>query len=402
MVRVRYRLSARTVERVREPGVLLDGNGLRLRVTIRGEGEDKRILKRWLLRVMVDGKDKEVGLGAYPGVSLEQARAGAEESRQAAKRGESLGSLRASSVTFRQAFEKVWEAKQETLSNKKHKAQWEATMRDYVFPQIGDKDVADIRAGDIVDVLRPIWTTKPETARRVLQRMEFVFKAAIRREWRDRASPTIGVREELGSMRKMAQHFRALPYAELPAFYAKLKSLPPTSTRLCLMWVVLTACRSGEARHARLEEIPDEGGNSISGRWVIPAERTKMRRPHNVPLSGAARDVLEKAKELQKPRNCSLIFPGPLKCEALSDMSMTKTLRDMGLAERTTVHGFRSSFRTWAAEVAKARPEVAEAALGHAIKDKVEAAYRRADYFDERRKLMAAWADYVQLPAKRK
>jgi integrase len=349
---------------------------------------------------MVDGKDKEVGLGAYPGVSLERARKGAEESRQAAKRGESLGSLQESSVTFRQAFEKVWEAKQETLSNKKHKAQWEATMRDYVLPRIGDKDVAEIRAGDIVDVLRPIWTAKPETARRVLQRMEFVFRAAIRREWRDRASPTIGVREELGSMRKMAQHFRALPYAELPAFFAKLKSLPPTPARLCLMWVVLTACRSGEARHATWEEILDVG-NLTSSRWHVPAERTKMRRPHIVPSNGAAREVLEKAKKLPKPRNCMLIFPAPLTGNALSDMSMTKTLRDMGLAERTTVHGFRSSFRTWAAEVAKARPEVAEAALGHAIKDKVEAAYRRADYLDERRDLMAAWVDYLQLPAKR-
>jgi integrase len=158
-----------------------------------------------------------------------------------------------------------------------------------------------------------------------------------------------------------------MPYQDVPAFMQQLRAMAPTPARLCLQWLVLTACRSGEARHSSWNEIVD-------GTWIMPAERTKMRRLHVVPLPDAAQVVLEEAKRL--PGACptqALIFPGYMG-SPLSDMALTKTLRDLGHAKQATVHGFRSSFRTWAAEVAMARPEVAEAALAHAVRNKVEAA----------------------------
>ena len=179
-----------------------------------------------------------------------------------------------------------------------------------------------------------------------------------------------------------------MPYQDVPAFMEQVRAMAPTPARLCLQWLILTACRSGEARHSIWNEIVD-------GTWIMPAERTKMRRLHVVPLPNAAQAVLEEAKRL--PGACptqALIFPGYIG-SPLSDMALTKILRDLGFAEQATVHGFRSSFRTWAAEVAKARPEVAEAALAHAVRDKVEAAYRRAAYLEERRQLMQAWASYT-------
>src|SRR5262245_31148453 len=380
---VRHQLRAKQVKKLDAPGVYQDGGGLQLRVRDTGA-------KFWVLRVTAKGKRRDKGLGSFPDVSLEEARARADAVRRAIESGVPTPATRTEvGITLKEAFDTCWMSKRQTLTNAKHRQQWENTMATYVFPKIGHMSVADIRAGEIVDVLRPIWTIKPETARRILQRLEFVFRAAIRREWREHASPTIGVREELGSMRKVAKHFRSMSYQDVPAFLALLRKLPPTPARLCLQFVILTACRSGEARFAVWTEI-------VGGQWIIPAERTKMQRQHIiVPLSDAARELLELARNLPRPTGCHLIFPGCMTCNPLSDMAMTKSLRDLAFAEVTTVHGFRSSFRTWCAEVAKCRPEVAEAALAHAVKDKVEAAYRRAEYLEERRALMGKWGKFL-------
>jgi integrase len=379
---VRHQLRAKQVEKLAAPGVYQDGGGLQLRVRNTGA-------KFWVLRTTAKGKRRDKGLGSFPNVSLEEARAKADAVRRAIKSGVPTPATRTElGITLKEAFDTCWRSKRLTLTNAKHRQQWESTMATYVFPKIGHMSVADIRAGEIVDVLRPIWATKPETARRILQRLEFVFRAAIRREWRERASPTVGVREELGSMRKVAKHFRSLSYQDVPAFLSLLRNLSPTPARLCLQFVVLTACRSGEARFAVWTEI-------VGGQWIIPAERTKMRRQHIVPLSDAAKEVLELARNLPRATGCHLIFPGSMTCNPLSDMAMTKSLRDLGFAEAATVHGFRSSFRTWCAEVARCRPEVAEAALAHTIKDKVEAAYRRAEYLEERKALMSKWGRFL-------
>jgi hypothetical protein len=220
---VRHQLRAKQVEKLAAPGVYQDGGGLQLRVRDTGA-------KFWVLRVTAKGKRSDKGLGSFPNVSLEEARAKADAVRRAIKSGVPIPATKTEvGITFKEAFDICWRSKRQTLTNVKHRQQWESTMATYVFPKIGHTSVADIRAGEIVDVLRPIWATKPETARRILQRVEFVFRAAIRREWRDRASPTVGVREELGSMRKVAKHFRSMSYQDVPAFMALLRKLPQTS-----------------------------------------------------------------------------------------------------------------------------------------------------------------------------
>jgi integrase len=240
----------------------------------------------------------------------------------------------------------------------------------YVLPAIGARPVADVRPPEIIAIIEPLWRDKHVTASRLLQRIHSVFEHAIVTELRERASPCTGVAKQLGAKREAPRHFRALPYADVPALMARLRAMPATPARLCLMWTILTACRAGEGRLAVAEEV-------AGLQWTIPAERTKMRRPN-----------------LPRPEGCRFLFPTP-SGEALSDMSMTMLVRKLGLAEATTVHGLRSSFRDWAGEAAKAREVVAEACLAHVVSDKTVAAYARATYLEERRELMAAWGGYL-------
>jgi integrase len=291
-------------------------------------------------------------------------------------------------VTFRAAFDAYFEAKRKSLSNKKHAEQWRSTMTTYVFPTLGRRAVADIGADDVLGVLSPIWLAKPETAKRVLQRMEAVFKSAILRGHRERASPCVGVAQELGTRHRKPINHRALPYADVPAFVADLRAGKRSSARLALEWLILTATRSGETRLATWNEI-----NEKAALWTIPASRMKARREHVVPLSARCLAILREARALHP--GATLVFPGRNPDAPLSDMTLTKILRDMGYADRATVHGFRSTFKVWCAEVAKVRDEVSEAALAHVIPEKVRAAYLRTDFLDERRDLMAKWVAHV-------
>ena len=366
-----------------------DGRGLYLLVTESGA-------RRWLLRTVVKGgRRREFGLGSLLDVSLEDARRIASEMRRAARRGEDPRSEQrrrsVGAVSFRQAFDSFFQLKRQSLRNAKHLAQWPSTMETYVFPYIGDRPVGEITSGEVLATLEPIWHAKPETAKRVLQRMRAVFEAAILRNWRERASPCVGVAQALGGTghRKVVHH-RALPYEQAPTFLKRLQAGRSHAVlKLAMEWLVLTATRSGETRKATWSEI-DLRRNV----WSIPPEHMKNKKGHVIPLTPRCLDILAAARQFVN--GSDLIFANPNTHKVLSDMAFTKILRDLHLDDVATAHGFRSSFRDWATEVEKVREVVAEAALAHSIRDRTEAAYRRTDYLEERRGLMERWAQYLQ------
>ncbi len=391
MARKANQLTAVQVRNLTKAGKYEDGSGLRLVVSDHGA-------RNWVLRASVDGRRREFGLGGYPDVSLEQARRKAEEKRVDLRSGSSPQTVKLSSgraavpidrITFRMAFAQYYATKEKTLSNEKHREQWRSTMNTYVFPFIGDTAVQDVTGPDIRKLLLPIWNAKQETARRVLQRVKVVFAFTIFNGWRATANPCEGVKEAMHSEPRCVEHYRAMPYTNVPAFVRDLQELKSwPETKLAFEWLILTATRSGETRGARWDEI-DEKRNT----WVIPAERMKKRKKHIVPLCGRCLEILGSAKALQ--RRSVLIFPSQ-QGGVLSDMTLTKLLRDHGYAGVATAHGFRSSFRDWCAEVAKVDEDVAEAALAHEVKDKTKAAYKRAQFLEERRVLMQRWDDYLQ------
>lgn len=377
--RVEKKLTALRVKALRDVGKYEDGGGLRLIVEPSGA-------KRWVVRVTINGKRIERGLGAVPEVTLEAARVKALDIKRAAKDGVDVRvEERARAVagtTFRQMFEISFAQREKQLSNAKHLKQWSATMEAYVFPVIGDVAVSDVTTAQVLDVLTPIWFDKAETAKRVIQRMETVFKSAIVRGIRERASPCVGIAEELGTKHREVEHHASMPWRDIPQFLAKLRnpaSRQQPMTALAFEFLILTATRSGETRGALWSEI-----DLPSATWVIPKERMKARSPHRVPLSARCLDILSLARQL-KPES-TLIFEASKRDRPMSDMTFTKHLRDKAID--ATPHGFRSSFKVWAAEHAKAQHEVSEAALAHAIPSKVVAAYLRTDFLPERRPLM--------------
>ena len=261
-------------------------------------------------------------------------------------------------------------------------------MEAYVFPKIGDVPVADVTTGQVIDVLTPIWFDKPETAKRVLQRIETVFKSAIVRGIRVRASPCVGVAAELGTKHREVTHHASLEWVRVPAFISLLRNdggRRRMVTALALEYLILTATRSGETRGADWSEI-----DLVSAIWSIPKERMKARSAHKIPLSTRAIEILEEARRVT-PKS-ELIFEAFKPGRPLSDMTFTKLLRDLQID--ATAHGFRTSFKVWAAERARAPNEVSEAALAHANPNKVVAAYLRTDFFEEPKTLMAAWAEH--------
>ena len=314
-----------------------------------------------MVRVTIHGKRMERGLGSFPTVSLDEARSKAADFRAHAKQGRDLAYERkiaeAKSTTFKQAFKAFYQIKSKTLSSAKHAKQWQSTMETYVFPKIGMRPVADVTAAEILEVLSPIWFDKPETARRVLQRMEAVFKSAILRGSRTLASPCIGVVQELGTRHRIVAHHTSLPWAETTEFLATLKTRKClVSTRLAFEFLILTAARSGEVRGARWSEMA-----LAQKEWRILACQMKGRAAHTVPLSLRAMEILQEIRALHL--ESALVFPATSGCQ-LSDMTFTKLIRDMEYGKRATAHGFRSSFKVWAAEVAKVRDEVRLSALG--------------------------------------
>ena len=381
---VQHKLSAVRVKALKAPGKYEDGGGLRLVVGPNGG-------KHWVIRVTVSGRRLERGLGTYPDVSLDAARDAAAKARKAAEvnldikaeeRREALAAM-----TFRDMFKITLAQREKQLSNAKHLQQWTSTMDAYVYPTIGNVPVGDVTTTQVLKVLSPIWFSKPETARRILQRMEAVFKSAIVRGARKTASPCIGVTEELGTKHRVVNHHASMPWPQVPQFIVRLHNSGPRRfrvTSLALEFLILTATRSGETRGALWSEIDLDRAT-----WVIPFERMKAREEHRIPLSQRCLEILSEVRAMF-PRS-QLVFPSKGGAP-LSDMTLTKVLRDLGL--EATPHGFRSSFKVWSSERAKVPHEVSEAALAHSFGSKVVAAYLRTDFLEDRRPLMAAWADY--------
>jgi len=392
-----HRLSPTFVRTCKMPGVYMDGGGLRLRVMPNGS-------RTWIMRITVRGVRRDISIGPLATLSLAKARGKAQDIREAVADGrdpvteqqvwrrppkapsEVIGT--SERPTFEACWQAYWTVKEPQLSNGKHRDQWVSTMKTYVLPHIGHRAIADIKPGEIMDLLKPIWHKKEETARRVLQRIDSVFVSAITRELRDKASPCTGVARELGNRRNNPIHHAALPYGEVASFIRKLRERAgPLASRLAFEFLVLTATRSGETRGAAWSEM------DLTARlWTIPAHRMKARAEHIVPLSDRAAAILETARAAFP--DSSLCFPNA-RGVRFSDMVFTKALRDMGLGERATAHGFRTSFKTWAAETG-VRDEVSEAALAHTDPNPVRAAYRRTTFLDERRVVMQAWAEVAE------
>ena len=347
---------------------------------------------------MVHGRRRDIGLGPYPAVSLARAREIAHDNRTAvsesrdpvAEKRMARATARkpAPSVpTFAEAASRVIELRRPTWSNPKHAAQWQSTLRTYAFPWIGHKAVDAISSADVMDVLTPIWTGKPETASRVRQRMETVMDWVISKGYRLDNPSGRSLLKVLPKTGRLKEHHRALPYGQVPwALEQVRESSANISTKLAFEFLVLTAARSGEVRAAEWSEL-DWG----SATWEIPAARMKARRPHRVPLSGRAVEILRQALELVDGQG--LIFPATHSGRPMSEMAFTALLRRLQIL--AVPHGFRTSFRNWVAECTAAPWAVAEAALAHSVGNSTEAAYMRSDLFDQRWALMGAWADYV-------
>lgn len=392
-------LTALEVGRITAPGMHAVGTVAGLHLLVKPTGA-----RSWILRATVGGKRRDIGLGGYPDVPLADAHRKAREARETIERGEdpilaraqaksALKATQAAAITFDRAAELFIDAKGDEWRNAKHRAQWKATLDTYASPKIGAMLVADVKSADVLAVLSPIWREKTETASRLRGRIEAVISYAVQAGYRPQGLNPARWKGNLDMLlptrSKVARvvHHAALPYAEMGGFMAELKKHSGMGAA-ALRFAILTATRSGEVRGATWAEIDAEAAV-----WIIPAERMKAGKEHRVPLSPQALELL---RELPRLDGIEFLFPASRKGQ-LSDMALTATIRRMGSA--VTAHGFRSTFRDWAAEQTAYPSEVVEMALAHAIGNKVEAAYRRGDLFDKRRRLMNEWADYCDAPS---
>jgi integrase len=392
------RLSAVKVASTKKPGFYADGDGLYLQVTDTGS-------RSWVFRFKTGGRSRDMGLGSLNTVGLAEARWMAAECRrqrlqgidpiEARKSGRAQAQLDvARSITFDDCRDKFIASHRAAWANDKHLRQWESTLETYVTPVFGVLPVQNVDVALVLKVLEPIWVTKPETASRVRGRVERILDWAKARGFRQGENPARwrGHMDILLAPRRnirRVRHHAALPYTELPAFLLKIRQRDGVAAR-ALEFAILTAARTSEVLGARWDEVDLE-----SEIWTVPASRMKARREHRVPMSAAVGTIVKLLKAI---RQNDFVFPGELRNKPLSNMSMLMMLRRMG-REDLTVHGFRSTFRDWAAEQTNFPREIAEAALAHVISDHTEAAYRRGDLFEKRSSLMKAWAAYCQAEA---
>jgi len=375
-------LTATAVKATKAAGRYGDGDGLYLVVGKSGS-------RSWMVRVQKDGRRRDIGLGSAKKVSLAIARDRAAIVRSQVELGiDPIAERRKSAgiPTFREAAALVYAEQRKAWKNKKHNAQWISSLEAYAFPAIGDRAVNQIDGPAVRDILAAIWLTKNETATRVRQRINTIVDWAVAKGYRDAPLSMAIINKSLPKVPKgQKKHFAAMPYSDVPEFTGMLREKNSIGA-LALRTVILTAARSGEVRLATWGEIDFEAAT-----WTIPAERMKAGREHIVPLSPAALELFQAVKG-HRIAGSDFVFQGTKKGKPLSDMTLTKILRDQGLP--FTVHGFRSSFRDWVGEETSFAGDVAEMALAHTIKDKTEAAYRRGSMFDKRRILMDGWADY--------
>jgi integrase len=390
------RLTALKVEKAKQAGMYADGGGLYLRVTEDGN-------KSWVYRFMLNGRPRWMGLGPLALYGLQEARQKAVdarrlrhegidpiEARRAVRARERLDTAKA--MTFSQCAEAYLTAHRAGWRNAKHAAQWEATLATYAEPIMGALPVQAIDTALVMKVLEPVWTEKPETASRLRGRIEAILNWARVRGYRSGENPARwrGHLDHLLPARskvRKVEHHAALPYAALPGFLASLREQEGIAAR-ALEFAILTAARTGEVLGARLDEI-----DTAEKVWTIPADRMKAHKEHRIPLSARALEILADVADGEQ----LYIFSGAKVGKPLSNMAFLMLLRRMKRAD-LTAHGFRSSFRDWAADRTNFPSEVAEMALAHTISGKVEAAYRRGDLFLKRRTLMDAWAQFCAGP----
>ena len=386
-------LTARQVQ-TKGPGLYADGGGLYLRVT-------PTEARMWLYRFQMHGRRRDMGLGPTDLYSLAEARQKALEARKLVAEGvdpiearqakRSAAAVDASKgMTFRACAEAYINAHRSGWRNPKHAAQWPATLDAYAYPHFGSLPVQAVDVGLVLKAIEPIWTVKPETASRVRGRIEIVLDWATARGYRQGENPARwrGHLENLLPPRskvRRVEHYAALPYAEVAAFVADLRQQEGVGAR-ALEFAILTAARTGEVIGARWGEI-----NIAERLWTVPADRMKAGKEHRAPLSDAAMAIVEKMAAIRQGDH---LFPGGKAERPISNMAMLMLLRRMG-RDDLTAHGFRSTFRDWAAECTNFPAEVAEMALAHTVGDKLEAAYRRGDLFQKRREIMAAWANFI-------
>ena len=379
------KLSAAKAKALTTPGMHGDAEGLYLNVTHSGS-------RSWVQRISIEGRRREIGLGSFPTVSLARARGLAAANKAAVAEGrDPLAEKRKAAIpTFRQAAEHTFEANKPRWRNGKHTVSWWQTLERHAFPILGDMPVDRIGREDILQVLTPIWGVRMETARRVRQRIRTILRWCMAHGYVEHNVAGEAIDGALPPMPRLKAHLRALPYQEVAAALATVDaSGAALASKLCLRFLILTAARSGEVRGATWDEIQDHARE-----WRIPGSRMKAGVEHRVPLSNATLEVLEQARPLRD--ESGLIFPSSVKPgHPMSDMTLTQVLRKTGLAERSTVHGFRSAFRDWAAECTSAPHAVMELSLAHAVGSSVEQAYARTDLIEKRRTLMQQWAKFL-------
>lgn len=377
-------LSAAKVRTVSDPGRYADGNGLYLVVEPSGA-------KRWILRTVIKGKRSDIGLGSVALVSLADAREEAARLRKIARSGGDPLAIRREeqriTPSFEEAAKQVHAAHSPSWKNKKHADQWLNTLTEYAFPVFGTRRVDAVQTNDIKAALLNIWLTKPETARRVRQRIHMVFEWCKASDWIT-GNPCDGLTKVLPKQPTSQKHHAALPYAKVPGFITSLRQSENLGeiAKLAFEFLILTVTRTSEALGAKWDEI-----DTHEGVWTIPGSRMKAKREHRIPLTPHSLELLKKAKALAG--GSPYLFPGRDENKPLSNMVFLMALRRMKV--EATAHGFRSSFRDWAAERTNVPREVCEAALAHALKDKTEAAYNRTDLFEKRHKLMAMWCAFA-------
>jgi integrase len=374
-------LTAAKVKQATEPGKYYDENGLYLRIKPTGA-------KTWAQKIVIDGKQRELGLGSAALVTLAEARELARINRKAARAGSDpiADRKRDSSVpTFNDAVQRVYALHEPSWRNKKHAAQFRTTLEQYVSPVCGRKKVSDVTSQDVMTALMPIWIDKAETARRVKQRIGVVMKWAVAQGYR-KDDPSIALEQAMPKVARTVKQRKSIHYDKVAdCLDAVRKSRAGAATKLAIEFLILTAARSGEVRLATWKEIDLE-----QKLWTIPAERMKGNAEHVVPLSRRAIEVLADARALGEDE---LVFPGAKAGSPMSDMTMSKLIKELGFD--ADVHGFRTSFRVWVQERTNAAFEVAEKALAHKTKNKVTAAYARSNLLDKRRELMQQWADHL-------
>ncbi len=369
------RLTAMAVAAAKEPGLVHDGNGLYLQISASGS-------KSWLFRFMLAGRARKMGLGSFDTFGLAEARQRAAEARKLLADGkdpiehrlterETHRAAERALITFKVAAEEFLDVHEADWRNPKHRQQWRNTLRDYAFPKIGARPVSAIDDALITEALAPIWRAKPETASRVKQRIERILG------WVRAGKPL-----PVAAKSRKVKHHDALPFAEIPAFMADLRNRDSVSAK-ALEFTILTAARTGETTGAKWSEL-----DLAAKVWTIPADRMKGGREHRVPLTDRALQILK-----SQDQTGEFVFAGAIDKRGLSQQAMLEMLR--GMRKGVTVHGFRSSFRDWAAEVTSHPNHVVEMALAHVVENKVEAAYRRGDLFEKRRRLMKDWEGFT-------